>query len=97
MQLFGLSKRLVLLLVVSLLLGALAAGAASAQEPRRGGTLTYALDYDPQRMDPLNTTWMTDATQQIYLQVVMRDPSTGEFVPGLAERWEISEAGMTYT
>lgn len=97
MQLFGLSKRLVLLLVVSLLLGALAAGAASAQEPRRGGTLTYALDYDPQRMDPLNTTWMTDATQQIYLQVVMRDPSTGEFVPGLAERWEISEDGMTYT
>lgn len=62
-----------------------------------GGTLVYALDYDPQRLDPLNTTWMTDATQQIYGQLVLKDPATGEYVPSLAERWEGSEDGMTWT
>jgi peptide/nickel transport system substrate-binding protein len=69
----------------------------SAQEsPVAGGTLKYGLNVDPRRLNQLNTTWMTDATQQVFGRLVTRDPATGEYVPELAS-WEISEDGLTWT
>lgn len=35
--------------------------------------------------------------RQVYDTLVYRHPETFEIVPGLAERWEISEDGLTYT
>ena len=35
--------------------------------------------------------------RQVYDTLVYRDPSTGEFVPGLAESWQISADGREYT
>jgi len=33
----------------------------------------------------------------VYDTLVYQDPETGAFVPGLAERWEVSDDGRTYT
>lgn len=69
---------------------------ASAQDaPVAGGTLRYGLNVEPRRMNQLNTTWMTDATQHIYSRLVTRD-ATGAYVPELAT-WETSEDGLTWT
>jgi len=68
----------------------------SAQDtPVAGGTLRYGLNVEPRRMNQLNTTWMTDATQHLYSRLVTRDDS-GAYVPELAS-WEISEDGLTWT
>jgi len=69
----------------------------SAQEtPTAGGTLRYGLNVEPRRMNQLNTTWMTDATQHLYSRLVTRDASTGDYVPELAT-WEVSEDTLTWT
>ncbi|MCL6087724.1 MAG: ABC transporter substrate-binding protein [Actinobacteria bacterium] len=65
--------------------------------PVTGGTLTYGIDYDVQRLDPLNTTWMTDATMQLYDRMTAQDPTTGKIIPNLAESWEISDDGLIWT
>jgi len=35
--------------------------------------------------------------RQLYDTLIYRDPSTGEFVPGLAQSWEQSQDGLVYT
>src|SRR5437773_1305222 len=74
---------------------AAAAKPAAAGEPRKGGTLRYGLSAEPRRMNQLNTTWMTDATQHIYDRLLTRDPD-GKYVPHLAS-WEVSDDKLTWT
>ena len=84
---------------------ALAAGAAmsptaavprAAQaQPARGGTLRYGLAAEPRRMNQLNTTWMTDATQHLYDRLLTRAPD-GTYVPHLAS-WTISADKLAWT
>jgi peptide/nickel transport system substrate-binding protein len=69
--------------------------AAAQEEPQKGGTLRYGLNVEPRRMNQLNTTWMTDATQHIYDRPVTRDLE-GAYIPQLAS-WEISEDSLTWT
>jgi peptide/nickel transport system substrate-binding protein len=69
---------------------------ASAQEtPVSGGTLRYGLNFEPRRMNQLNTVWMTDATQHLYDRPLTIDPQ-GTYVPHLTT-WEVSADALTWT
>ncbi|MEA2511723.1 MAG: peptide/nickel transport system substrate-binding protein [Thermomicrobiales bacterium] len=84
--------------------GALAA--PGAQSPRAvsrrqqaGGQLVFGAWQDPDTLDP-HTTGLA-ATSRILIHIldplVWRNPADGQFYPGLAERWEVSPDGLTYT
>ncbi len=61
-------------------------------------TFRYRLATDPPSIDPIHTTDTSSATIvfRIFEGLVDLDPVTLEVVPAIAERWEISENGMTY-
>lgn len=69
------------------------AGAAQAK------TLVYCSEGSPENFSPmLNTTGTTfDANAPIYDTLVRFKPGTTEIQPGLAETWDISPDGKTYT
>lgn len=73
-------------------------GSAFAQEPSSGGTLVVAYNADPEILDPHRTTALIAGRAFAITneQLVTRDYE-GNFAPGLAESWEISEDGLTYT
>ncbi|MFN8590079.1 MAG: ABC transporter substrate-binding protein [Thermomicrobiales bacterium] len=72
---------------------------ARAQDAPSGGTLTYGLSFDfDGTLDPQVTNY--DSTIRVMLNVcepLIWMPTATEFYPGLAESWEISEDGLTYT
>ncbi|MGH2615723.1 MAG: ABC transporter substrate-binding protein [Thermomicrobiales bacterium] len=72
---------------------------ARAQEVQQGGTLTYGVSFDVDgTLDPQVTNY--DSTIRIMLNVcepLIWMPTATEFVPGLAESWEVSDDGLTYT
>jgi len=84
--------------VLSALAGALlVSGAASAQEPKRGGVLSFALTADIRSLDASRNDSNTDSVlNHIYEQLVAyrNDLSVG---PALAESWTVSEDGKVYT
>jgi peptide/nickel transport system substrate-binding protein len=66
--------------------------------PAQGGRLVYGLTLAPSGIDP-----HVDASSElgipltsVYDTLVYQDLD-GSFVPGLAERWEVSEDGLVYT
>ena len=74
----------------------------------RGGTgtvraserrIVYGLTLMPSGFDPhVNASAeLGIPLRSVYDTLVYRDPDTLDFVPGLAERWEISGDGLTYT
>ena len=75
---------------------------AAAQDaspvPVPGGTLNVALQADPTTLDPLKAglTAIWKVIEHVNDGVIRVDPSLAP-IPGLAESWEISEDGMTYT
>jgi dipeptide transport system substrate-binding protein len=73
--------------------GLLGAGAAQAK------TLVYCSEGSPENFNPMiNTTGTTfDANKPIYNQLVQFKVGTTDIVPGLAEKWDISEDGKEYT
>jgi peptide/nickel transport system substrate-binding protein len=83
------------LLAASLLLG-LTACAPSAPP---AGSLVYGLTLAPTGIDPhLNaSSELGIPLASVYDTLVYLDPETGEFVPGLARDWTISDDGTTYT
>lgn len=83
-------------LIVSAVLLALSACGPSREEPL---TLRYGLTLAPTGIDPhLNaSSELGIPLSSVYDTLVYLDPESGEFVPGLAERWEISPDGRTYT
>ena len=86
------SIKLCLFLLVAL--GAFVSAHVSAQ-----GTLRYPVSADPEHLDPWRS--VTVATQRvitnIYEGLTTLDPVTAEVVPELAESWEVSDDGLTYT
>lgn len=77
-------------------IGAFPMTARAAQDT--DGTLIVAFDADPEILDPHNTTALI-AGRVIALMnenLVTRDYE-GAIQPGLAESWEVSEDGLTYT
>lgn len=71
-------------------------GAAFAQQS--GGILRAGMQTDPVGLDPhlTSATATRNMMENVYDTLVMLD-STGQIVPGLAESWESSEDGLTWT
>ena len=89
-------RDLVLLLLVAMLVVMGTAGCRSSQSS--GGSIVYGLTLTPSGIDP-----HIDASSElgipltsVYDPLVWLTPE-GEFVPGLAEDWEISDDGLVYT
>ncbi|MGD0173730.1 MAG: ABC transporter substrate-binding protein [Anaerolineales bacterium] len=72
--------------------------AACARSASVGGELHYGLTLVPTGIDPhINaSSELGIPLASVYDTLVFRDPAGG-FVPGLAQRWEISPDGMQYT
>ena len=66
--------------------------------PTQGGKLTYGLTLAPSGLDP-----HVDASSELGIPLtsvydtLVYQSLDGRFVPGLAERWEVSEDGLVYT
>jgi len=67
--------------------------------PPPAGRVVYGLTLAPSGIDPhVNaSSELGIPLASVYDTLVYRDPATGSFVPGLAERWEISDDGLVYT
>ena len=72
---------------------------ACGQAPGQTETLRYGLTLVPTGIDPhLNASAeLGIPLSSVYDTLVFQDPGTGAFVPGLAERWTISDDGLSYT
>lgn len=77
-----------------------AAAACFATAAQAAGTLTFCADGSPEGFDiaQYETVDTNDAAGlTLYDQLLLMKPGTTEVVPGLAERWQISPDGLTYT
>ena len=76
----------------------LTAGAATVAQPKRGGTLVAAQEVDPVSLDPhTNSNFSAmQGYEHIYESLTGYDEKTN-IVPILAEKWETSNGGKTYT
>ncbi len=74
------------------------AGSTSTSTAKQGGTLTVALNLEPDNLDPAVTPFAVSHTvmMNIYDTLVWRGQD-GTFVPGLATKWDVSTDGKTYT
>jgi peptide/nickel transport system substrate-binding protein len=75
-----------------------AAAQDASPEPVRGGTLRVGLSADPAELDPhkTNLTAAWHVIEHVYEGLLSTNAAL-EPVPALAESWEISEDGLTYT
>jgi peptide/nickel transport system substrate-binding protein len=83
----------VILATVLLATGSAHTGAAPA--PQRGGTLTLVISSDPPSLDPHRTPSVGVQHFLMYDTLVRVDRRTGEFIPALAESWEVSRDGLS--
>src|SRR5665811_648083 len=84
-------------------LGGIAGVSAAARqeatpEPVAGGTLKLGVQADPAELDPHKTslTAAWHVIEHVYETLVTTDETLAP-VPGLAEKWDISDNGITYT
>jgi peptide/nickel transport system substrate-binding protein len=70
----------------------------AAMTPQSGGHLIYGLTLAPSGIDPhVNaSSELGIPLTSVYDTLVYKTPG-GEFVPGLAEKWEVSDDGLAYT
>jgi peptide/nickel transport system substrate-binding protein len=83
------------LALVGVVLAGLLAGCAS----RPSGQVRYGLTLAPSGIDPhVNaSSELGIPLTSVYDTLVYLDPQTSEFVPGLADRWDLSDDGLVYT
>ncbi len=75
-----------------------AAPASSAGSPKRGGVFTHASYTRSPDADPHTNNAALDAVLDLCYDTLMTvNPETRDIVPGLAESWEASKDGLTYT
>ncbi len=91
------NRCLSLLFVVALILIAGCTTAPTEELP--DPTIVYGLSLMPSGFDPhLNASAeLGIPLRSVYDTLVYRDPVTGDFVPGLAESWEVAENGLSVT
>jgi dipeptide transport system substrate-binding protein len=82
-----------------LLLATLSASALMAAQPLAAKTLVYCSEGSPENFAPsVNTTGTSfDANTQIYDTLVQFERGGVKVQPALAEKWEVSPDGLTYT
>jgi peptide/nickel transport system substrate-binding protein len=70
----------------------------AAAEPVRN-RIVYGLTLMPSGFDPHvnSSSELGIVLRSVYDTLLYRDPQTKAVVPGLAEKWEVSEDGLTYT
>lgn len=97
MNLFApaLRKNSLVLLIVVVCLTA----ACASPTPAHSGRLVYGLTLAPSGIDPhINaSSELGIPLTSVYDTLVYQDPASGQFVPGLAESWTISDDGRIYT
>jgi peptide/nickel transport system substrate-binding protein len=73
--------------------------AGQAERPPVRHPIVYGLTLMPSGFDPHihASSELGIPLRQVYDTLVYRDPTTGEFVPGLATNWTISDDGLEYT
>ncbi len=81
------------------LLSAPMAHIAGAQQVKTGGTLTVGLDGEIDTIDPLKSVTIVgfQVYTQMYEGLVAANPTLDGVVPRLADSWDVSDDGMTYT
>jgi oligopeptide transport system substrate-binding protein len=79
-------------------LAACGSGERRVQSGNAGGVLHFGNGTEPQSIDPHVSTGVPESRLQYALLegLVGKDPHTLEPVPGVAERWEVSEDGLLY-
>jgi dipeptide transport system substrate-binding protein len=62
-------------------------------------TLIYCSEGSPENFNPqINTTGTSfDAAYPVFNRLVEFEPGTTKVIPGLAEKWDVSDDGLTYT
>ena len=62
-------------------------------------TLVYCSEGSPENFNPqINTTGTSfDAAYPVFNRLVEFEPGTTKIIPALAEKWEVSDDGLTYT
>src|SRR3954465_15241253 len=75
---------------------AMALGAAHSADAK---TFIYCSEGSPENFNPqINTTGTSfDAAYPVFNRLVEFQPGTTKIMPGLAEKWEVSDDGLTYT
>lgn len=95
------SGRLLAVLFVVVFLAAIltACGGEEADSADETTEITYGLTLEPSGLDPHihASSELGIPLRSVYDTLVFRDVETLEFVPGLAETWDISPDGLTYT
>jgi len=91
-----------LALLVVLALVACSTPTAAPQAPAqatRGGTLVHGTYADAKVLNPHLTTDIpsSEIFSRVYEALLDTDPTTGAPIPWLAEKWDISQDGLTYT
>src|SRR5690606_9041446 len=76
--------------------GSQGGGSAPAEEPAEK-ILTYAYNFQPGTLDTSRVTDNMGGDILYHLSEGLVRFYGGEVVPGIAERWEVSEDGTTYT
>ena len=86
-------------LLLAVLAGGCAKRATTVERDTRAGVLHFSIGAEPSDLDPQTVTGTGDAKiiQSLFEPLVSYEPGTLAPVPGLAERWEISGDGLTYT
>ena len=71
---------------------------AAAVQPKRGGTLTLAISKELATMNPLVSTGSTESRiRELMFEPLLGRDASGAIQPRLAESWEVSKDGKTYT
>ena len=85
-------------LLAATAVAALVASGAKAQEPKRGGTLTMALQQTPRHLNPAvqSGTVTGQPGTQLFASLLRYDEGW-EPQPYLAESWDVSDDGLTVT
>ena len=85
-----------IILLFIIIISFIGCGANSDQNIRK---FRYRLATDPPTLDPIHTTDTSSATIvfRIFEGLVDLDPVTLDIIPSIAESWEISDDGLTYT
>jgi oligopeptide transport system substrate-binding protein len=87
------------MLTACVLLGACSGGTTREQQGTATGVLHFGNGAEPQGLDPHVVTGVTESNilEALLEGLVGKDPATLAPVPGVAERWDISVDGRTYT
>lgn len=85
--------------MLSLLFLFVACSPSGSPQVTSGNRIVYGLTLMPSGFDPHihGSSELGIPLRQVYDTLLFRDPTTSEFVPGLATAWTISEDGLVYT